>query len=183
MLTCGTPWPHTNSAPDGDQSMLPTARRRTDTSTRTVCMRSPRRAKCTDSSREECTTDHHSSFRASPWCPISPAMASGVTNVSPGLRFDDAWKRPASRFIQLGCAASDLKRRRRHGALTSHGISPAARRARANAEARGGAPGGSDGRPAPGRWQSAHLFGQIPGSGAARSAGGPAQDALTWRCG
>ncbi len=31
----------------------------------------------------------------------------------------------------------DLKQRRRHAALTSHGISSAARRARANAEARG----------------------------------------------
>jgi hypothetical protein len=41
--------------------------------------------------------------------------------------------------------AIDLKRRRRHAALTSHGISPAARRARANAGARGGGPGGSDG--------------------------------------
>jgi len=55
-------------------------------------------------------------------------------------------------------------------ALTSHGISSAARRARANAEARGCGPGGSDGRPAPGRWQSAHLFGQNLSFGAARSA-------------
>jgi hypothetical protein len=47
--------------------------------------------------------------------------------------------------------AYDLKRRRRHAALTSHGISSAARRARANAEARGRGPGGSDGGPAPGR--------------------------------
>ncbi len=36
--------------------------------------------------------------------------------------------------------AFDLKRRRRLAALTSHGISPAARRARANAGARGGGP-------------------------------------------
>jgi hypothetical protein len=79
--------------------------------------------------------------------------------------------------------AFDLKRRRRHAALTSHGISSAARRARANAGARGCAPGGSDGGPAPGRWQSAHLFGQIPSFGAVRSAAAPAQDALTWRCG
>ena len=47
--------------------------------------------------------------------------------------------------------ALDLKGRRRHAALTGHGITSAARRARANAEARGGGPGGSDGRPAPGR--------------------------------
>ena len=47
--------------------------------------------------------------------------------------------------------AFGLKRRRRHAALTSHGISPAARRARANAEARGCGPGGTDGGPAPGR--------------------------------
>jgi hypothetical protein len=69
----------------------------------------------------------------------------------PGLRFDDARKRPAPRFIQLGASRFDLKRRRGHAALTSHGISPAARRARANAEARGCGPGGSDGGPAPGR--------------------------------
>jgi hypothetical protein len=67
----------------------------------------------------------------------------------PGLRFDDARKRPAPRFIQLG-VTFDPKRRRRHAALTSHGISSAARRARANAEARGGGLGGDDGRPAPG---------------------------------
>jgi hypothetical protein len=36
--------------------------------------------------------------------------------------------------------AFDLKRRRRHAALTSHGISSPARRACANAEARGGSP-------------------------------------------
>jgi hypothetical protein len=35
----------------------------------------------------------------------------------------------------------DLKRRRRHAALTSHDISSAARRARANADTHGGGPG------------------------------------------
>ena len=45
--------------------------------------------------------------------------------------------------------ALELKRRRRHAVITSHRISSAARRARANAEARGGGAGGSDGRPAP----------------------------------
>jgi len=54
--------------------------------------------------------------------------------------------------------AFDLKRRRRHTALTSHGISSAARRARVNAGARGDDPGGSDGGLAPGRQESAHLF-------------------------
>jgi hypothetical protein len=45
----------------------------------------------------------------------------------------------------------DLKRRRRHEPLTSHDIRSAARRARADADARGGSgPGGSDGGPAPG---------------------------------
>ena len=40
----------------------------------------------------------------------------------------------------------DLKRRRRHGALTSHDVSSAARLARANADARGGSGlGGGDG--------------------------------------
>ena len=40
----------------------------------------------------------------------------------------------------------DLKRRRRHAALTSHDISSAARLARANADARGGSGlGGGDG--------------------------------------
>lgn len=34
-LTCGTRWPHTNSAPDGDQSIRLSARRRTHTSTPT----------------------------------------------------------------------------------------------------------------------------------------------------
>jgi hypothetical protein len=47
--------------------------------------------------------------------------------------------------------ALDLKRRRRHAVLTSHGISSAARRARANAQDRGYGLGASDGRPAPGR--------------------------------
>ena len=37
------------------------------------------------------------------------------------LRFDDAWKRPALAFVQLR-VAFDLKRCRRHAALTSHGI-------------------------------------------------------------
>jgi hypothetical protein len=35
----------------------------------------------------------------------------------------------------------DLKRRRRRASLTSHDISAAARRARANADTRGGGPG------------------------------------------
>jgi hypothetical protein len=40
----------------------------------------------------------------------------------------------------------DLKRRRRHAALTSHDVSSAARLARANADARGGSGlGGGDG--------------------------------------
>ncbi len=68
----------------------------------------------------------------------------------PSWRFDDAWKRPALALFSWG-VAFDLKRRRRHAALTSHGISWAARRARADAEARGCGPGGSDGGPAPGR--------------------------------
>ena len=66
--------------------------------------------------------------------------------------------------------AFDLKRRRRHAALTSHGTSSAAR---ANAGARGGGPGGSDGGLAPGRWESAHLFGQIPSLGAVCRAAAP----------
>jgi hypothetical protein len=42
--------------------------------------------------------------------------------------------------------AFDLKRRRRHAALTSHDVSSAARLARANADARGGSGlGGGDG--------------------------------------
>jgi len=79
--------------------------------------------------------------------------------------------------------AFDLKRRRRHAALTSHGISSAARRARVNAGARGDGPGGSAGGLAPGRQESAHLFGQIHIPGAVRRAAVPAQDALTWWCG
>jgi len=61
-------------------------------------------------------------------------------------------------FIQPG-VAFDLERRRRHAALTSHSISSAARRARVNAGARGGGPGGSDGGLAPGRQEFARLFG------------------------
>jgi hypothetical protein len=68
---------------------------------------------------------------------------------SQAWRFDDAWKRPALALFSWG-VTFDLKRRRRHAALTSHGISSAARRARANAGARGGGPGGSDGGLAPG---------------------------------
>jgi hypothetical protein len=44
----------------------------------------------------------------------------------------------------------DLKRRSRHEPLTGHDISSAARRGRANADARGSVPGGSDSAPAPG---------------------------------
>jgi len=45
----------------------------------------------------------------------------------------------------------DLKRRRRHVALTSHDINSAARRTRAAADARGASgPSGSDGGSAPG---------------------------------
>jgi hypothetical protein len=47
--------------------------------------------------------------------------------------------------------AFGLERRCRYAALTSHGISSAGRRARANAEDRGCGPGGSHGGPAPGR--------------------------------
>jgi hypothetical protein len=68
-------------------------------------------------------------------------------------------------LYSAGGAAFGLKRRRRHAALPSRGISPAVRRARASAETRGRGPSGSDGKPAPGRWQSAHLFGQLPGPG------------------
>jgi len=87
------------------------------------------------------------------------------------LRFDDAWKRSALAFVQLG-VAFDLKRCRRHAALTSHGIGwrHAGPRERG---ARGGGPGGSEGRLAPGRWESVHLFGQIPSFGAVRRAAGP----------
>ena len=84
------------------------------------------------SSREECTTDPVADRE-----PVVFDLARYGQRQSrmpvPKLRFDNAWKRPAPRFIQLG-AAFALKRRRRHTALTSHGISSAARRARANAE-------------------------------------------------
>ena len=38
MLTCGMPWQHRNSAPDGDQPIRLAARRRTHTSARTACV-------------------------------------------------------------------------------------------------------------------------------------------------
>jgi hypothetical protein len=47
--------------------------------------------------------------------------------------------------------AYDLNRRRRHAALTSHGISSAARQARSSVGARGGGPGASDSGLAPAR--------------------------------
>jgi hypothetical protein len=68
----------------------------------------------------------------------------------PGLRFDTHGTGLSLALFGWG-VAFDLKQRRHHAALTSHGISSAARRARTNAEARGGSPGSSDGRPAPGR--------------------------------
>jgi hypothetical protein len=85
------------------------------------------------------------------WCSISPAMASGSHECQfPGC--DSMTHGHGLPFALFGWGvAFALKRRRRHAALASHGISSAARRARANAEARGGAPGGSEGGPAPGR--------------------------------
>ena len=81
--------------------------------------------------------------------------------------------------------AFDLKCDCRHAALTSHGISSAAR---ANAGPRGGSPSGSDGGPAPCRRESVHLFGQIPGFEAVRRAAAPSSGRthlvvrLTGRC-
>jgi hypothetical protein len=66
----------------------------------------------------------------------------------PRLRFDTHGTGLPLALFSWG-VAFDLKRRGRHAALTGHGISSAARRARANAGARSGAPGGSDGGPAP----------------------------------
>jgi hypothetical protein len=43
--------------------------------------------------------------------------------------------------LVIWAVAFDLKRRRRRASLTSHDISAAARRARANADTRGGGPG------------------------------------------
>jgi len=85
--------------------------------------------------------------------------------------------------LAIWAVVFDLKRRRRRAALTSHDIDAAARRARANADTRGGGPGGSDGGLASGRQESAHLFGYIHSLGAVRRAAAPAQDALTWWCG
>jgi hypothetical protein len=43
--------------------------------------------------------------------------------------------------LAIWAVVFDLKRRRRRAALTSHDIDAAARRARANADTRGGGPG------------------------------------------
>ena len=50
----------------------------------------------------------------------------------------------------IWAAVFDLKRRRRRAPRTAHDISAAAIRARADADARGGSPGGNDSGPAPG---------------------------------
>jgi hypothetical protein len=47
MLTCGTPWPHTSSAPDGDQPTRLSARRRTHTPPRAVMYAITAQANCT----------------------------------------------------------------------------------------------------------------------------------------
>ena len=104
------------------------------------------------------------------WCSISPAMASGSHECQFPGRASMTHRNSLPFALFSWGVAFALKRRRRHAALASHGITSAARRARANAEARGGGPGGSEGGPAPDRWQSAHLFGKIHSSGAARSA-------------
>lgn len=49
----------------------------------------------------------------------------------------------------IWAAVFDLKRRRRRAPLTAHDISAAAVRARANADVRGGSPGGGDGGSTP----------------------------------
>jgi hypothetical protein len=49
----------------------------------------------------------------------------------------------------IWAARFDLKRRRRRAPLTAHDISAAAVRARADADARGGSPGGGDGGSVP----------------------------------
>jgi hypothetical protein len=48
MPTCGTAWPHTSSAPDGNQSIRLGARRRTHAPARTVMYAITAQAKCTD---------------------------------------------------------------------------------------------------------------------------------------
>jgi hypothetical protein len=69
----------------------------------------------------------------SPWCSISPAMASGSHECQfPGC--DSMTPGNGLSLALFGWGVTfDLKRRRRHAALTTHGISSAARRARANA--------------------------------------------------
>ena len=57
--------------------------------------------------------------------------------------------------------AFDLKRRRRHAALTSHGISWR-HAGPANAGPGAAAPGGSEGGLASGCWESVHPFGVNP---------------------
>jgi hypothetical protein len=76
----------------------------------------------------------------SPWCSISLSMASGVTNVSSQAGDSMTHGNGLPLALFSWGVAFGLKRRRRHAALTSHGISPAARRARANAEAGGCGP-------------------------------------------
>ncbi len=90
------------------------------------------------SSREECTADPVADREPAVFDLARYGQRQSRMSV-PKLRFDDAWKRPVPRFIQLG-AAFDLKRRCHHAAFTSHGISSAARRARANPEPVAAAP-------------------------------------------
>jgi hypothetical protein len=113
--------------------------------------------------REECTTDPAAGRE-----PVVSDLAC-YGQLSPECQFPGCdsmrYRNGLPSLYSAGGVAFGLKRRRRHAALPSRGISPAVRQARASAETRGRGPSGSDGKPAPGRWQSAHLFGQIPGPG------------------
>jgi hypothetical protein len=118
--------------------------------------------------REECTTDPAADRESVVFDLARYGQRQSRMSV-PGPRFDDAGKRPALRFIQLGrrvCPEAASLPRRPLESRHQLGGAPGPRD-------RGGPwrrPGGSEGGPAPGRWQSAHLFGKIPSFGGARSA-------------
>jgi hypothetical protein len=98
--------------------------------------------------REECTTDPAADRE-----PVVSDLAC-YGQLSPECQFLGCDSMRYRNGLPLALfswgVAFGLERRRRYAALTSHGISSAARRARASAETRGRGPSG-DGRPAPGR--------------------------------
>jgi hypothetical protein len=123
---------------------------------------------CYGGDRDECTTDPAADREPVVFDLARYGQRQSRMSV-PGLRFDTHGTGLSLALFGWG-VAFDLKQRRHHAALTSHGISSAARRARTNAEARGGSPAAAMAGLLPAADNPRICSGKSLGSGAAHSA-------------